>query len=276
MAAMTVPVHTPSPTPDRPLNAMDLADGAFAIVRGRPKVVATIVAAFLLPIQLLSTWLDRELYSAFSFSDFDTETGQFGDGELTGLAAFDGSLVSTVLRYAILPFIGVALTYLVLGWKEGIDRSAKDCLVFTLKKTHIIIVALVISKLLQGLSLLLTTPMTMLVAPVIAAEDVGPIRAVRRAFTLGKRRYGALFVLQLLVVLINVLLVYATLTIPIVAAGLLSDWGWVAYFALSSIGSAILTVFGIGAAVLAYVDVTNRTEGADLRRRMQNARASRV
>lgn len=267
---MTVSAPMQAPPPERPLSTLDLADGALAILRSKPRTVATIAAAFVLPTHLLTAWLDREFFAVFDLGEFDSTTGQFeGQSELADLGIFGASTIGTILQHAILPFLGVALTHLALGWRMGHDRSASECLAFTLRKTHVILVALVLSKLIQGASLLLATPVTMLVAPIIAAENVGPVTAIRRAFVLGRRRYGALLGLLLLIVLIHVLLGNALATVPVVGALFLGEWGWVAFFALGSVGATVLDILGTGAAVLAYIDVTNRTEGTDLVRRLR-------
>lgn len=272
---MAVAREVPLPVPDRSLNALDIADGAFAILRNRPRTVAMIAAAFVLPVELLTAWIDREVFSAFDLDTFDAETGQFeGQGDFTSFGAFGaGSSVGTVLQYLMLPFLGVALTYLVLGWKRGIDRTAGECIVLTLKKTHVIVTVFVLSKVIQLVTLLFTTPMLMLLAPIIAAEGLGPLKAIRRSFSLGKRRYGQLVGLLLLIVLINLLLTYALLGVPIVGAFLLGDWGWVAFFALGSVGTTVLNVLATGAAVLAYFEVRNRVEGADLLEQVRAARS---
>lgn len=265
------------PVPNRPLGALEMADGAISILRSSPKTVAAIAAAFVLPTQLLSAWLSRNFFASFTLDDFDTQTGQFeNQDELTGLSPLQGSPIATILAYLILPFLGVALTHLVVGWRNGIDYSIKDCLLFTFRKSHIIIAAFVLAKLVQALTLLLATPVLMLVAPIIAAEGAGPLTAIKRSFSLGRRRYGQLFSLLLLVGLINLLLGYAMITLPLVGAFVLGDWGWVAFFALGAIGSTVLNVLGVGAAVLAYLDVRDRTEGSDLTQRIHAARIARA
>lgn len=274
---MTVDEHLPTPVPDRPLTALDIADGAFAILRSRPRTVAAIAASFVLPVQLITAWADRNVFSTLNFDNFDTETGQFeGQSDFTSVGGIGGSTVGTVLQYLILPFLGVALTYLVLGWRQGVDRSAGECLKFTMGKAHIILVVFVLSKIIQAVTLLLTTPMLMLLAPIIAAEGLGPFAAIKRAFQLGRRRYGHLLGLLLLVVLINFLLTYALLGIPVIGALFLGDWGWIAFFALGSIGTTVLNILGTGVAVLAYFETRNRVEGDDIARRVQVARGLRV
>jgi len=272
---MTSPAHVPKPVPNRPLNALDMADGAFAILRAKPRTVVGIAAAFVLPVELLSAWADRELFSSFDLGSFDSETGQFeGQEDLAAFGALQGADASTALALLVLPFLGVALTHLVQGWRQGVDRSTKDCLLFTLKRTHIILAAFVIAKIVQVCTLLLGTPWLLLVAPIIAAEGLGPIAAVKRSFALGRRRYGQLFVLLLLVILINILLVYALLTLPLLGAFLLNEWGWIAFFALGSIGSTVLKILGVGVAVFAYFDVRERTEGLDIAHRIATAQAN--
>lgn len=267
---MTAPIQTPNPVPNRPLSLFDMADGAFAILRSRPRTVVGICASFVLPILLINTWLERAFYAGLDFGDFNSESGQFEGGDpFENFGVFGGSWTSAVLKYLLLPFLGVALTHLVAGWKDGFDRGIKDCLLFTVKKTHIIVAIFVLGKLIQTVSLMFATPAVMLLAPIVAAEGLGPFAAVRRAFQLSRRRYGQLLGLLCLVVLINVLLFYATLTIPTIGAFLLGDWGWVAYFALASVGETLFAVLGAGVAVLAYFDLLNRTEGDDLTRRLR-------
>lgn len=274
VAAMTAPLHMPAPVPDRPLNSFDIADGAFAILRSRPRTVAAIAASFVLPVQLVSAFLNRELVGSFDFGDFDTNTGQFeGQGDFTNLVGFSSSTpITSTLQLLILPFLGVALTYLVLGWRGGRDHSAKDCLLFTLKKTHVIVAVFVVGKIVQVLTLFLATPVLMLLAPIVAAEGLGPLAAIRRSFSLGRRRYWPLVGLLILIFFVNLLLTYALFLLPVLGGFLLGSWGWVAFFALGSVGATVQTLLGTGVAVLAYIDVRNRTEGADL---IENVRAAR-
>lgn len=67
----------PQPVPDRPLTFMDILDGAFSVVRARPRTVALILAVFVLPAHLVASWAQRNLFAAIDFTEFDTETGQF-------------------------------------------------------------------------------------------------------------------------------------------------------------------------------------------------------
>ena len=61
-----------------------------------------------------------------------------------------------------------------------------------------------------------------------------------------------------------------------IGAFLLGDWGWIAFFALGSIGTTVLTILGTGAAVLAYFETRDRVEGDDILRRVQVARGIRA
>lgn len=274
---MTTPVQIPSPVPNRQLGPLDIIDGAFGILRGRPRTVATIAAAIVLPVQLLIAWIDRRVISTFNFNNFNAETGQFEGQDDLGfqLGSFTGgSLVGSVLGYMILPFMGVALTHLVLGWRRGEDPTAKECLMFTLRRAHLIVLLFVVGKIIQICTLTLTTPMTMLIAPVLAAEGLGPINTIKRVFRLGKRRYGQLLALLLLIVVVHVCLGYALLSLPLLISGLFGDWGWIVFFALSAVGATTLNLLGAGAAVFAYIDLRNRTEGADLTAKIAAARVA--
>ena len=124
------------------------------------------------------------------------------------------------------------------------------------------------SKLVQVFTLFILTPATILIAPVLAAENVGPIVAMRRAIALARRRFGQLVALLFLLMLVNVLLSSALTTLPLLGAFLLDDWGWVAFFALSLVSTSVLNVLGVGVSVLAYLDLRHRVEGLDLQRRL--------
>jgi hypothetical protein len=257
------------PVFERPLTLLGIADGAFALMRARPRTVAGIVAAFVLPSQFLTVWLQREALSALSFDNFDTATGTF-EGDAGEFGVFAGGPVAIAVPLIVLPFIGVALTHLVLGWREGEDRSISQCLLFTLRRAHLILAALVVSKIVQGLTLLIATPITMIVAPVLAAEGTGPMQSLRRANQLARPRFGNLVGLLFLLLLINALLNSALTTLPVIGALFLSDWGWVAFFALSLVSTSVLNVLSVGASILAYLDLRNRVEGADLQRRVES------
>ena len=255
------------PVFERPLTLLGIADGAFAIMRARPRTVAGIVAAFVLPSQLVTVWLQREAFSALSLDNFDTTTGTF-DGDVGEFGFLAGGPAAIAIPLIVLPFIGVALTHLVLGWRDGEDRSILECLRFTLRRTHLILGALVVSKLVQGLTLLIATPVTMIVAPVLAAEGTGPIESLRRANRLARPRFGNLVGLLFLLLLVNALLSSALTTLPVIGALFLADWGWVAFFALSLVSTSVLNVLSVGASILAYLDLRNRVEGLDLQRRL--------
>jgi len=260
--------------PNRPLRAFDIVDGAFALVRSQPKTVAAIAAGFVLPVQLLATWLDRGLIAAADFSDFanGSQTEAEFEAQLNDLSGSGGSLTSSVLQYMLLPFLGVALTHLVVGWRNGEARTAKDCLLFTLKRTHLILALFVLTKLFQVVTLMFATPITILAAPIMAAEGLGPIASLRRAVALGKRRYGQLFLLLLLIGLVSVLLSTALVSLPLVISALFGRWGWLVFFGLSAAGTTVLNLLGTGSAVLAYLDTRDRVEGHDLLARVEHAR----
>ena len=271
---MTTRPLRPFPVPERPLTLLGLLDGAFAIMRTRPTTVAGIVAVFVLPTQLLTSWLQRDVFETLSFDNFDAETGTFAGADGSEFGFLAGGPVAIVMPYVVLPFIGVALTHLVTGWRAGVDRTLGECLRFTFVRTHVILAALVVSKFAQVFTLFILTPATMLVAPVLAAEGHGPIASLRRSLRLVRPRFGNVLALLMLLVLVNVLLSSALTTLPVFGALLLDDWGWVAFFALGLVSTSALNVLGVGASVLLYLDLRNRVEGADLQRRVERLRES--
>lgn len=244
-------------------------------MRARPRSVAGLVAAFVLPTQLVVSWLQRDFLSTLNFDEFDPQTGTFGN-EPAEFGFFAGGPVATILPLVVLPFIGVGLTHLVLGWRDGVERSILECLRYTLARTHVILAALVLSKIIQVLSVFMLTPATMLIAVVLGAEDLGPIEAWKRSWALARARLGQLVVLLLLLMVVNVLLSSALSTLPAIGAMLLADWGWVVFFALTLVSSSILNILGVGTSILAYLDIRNRVEGADLERRVKAIQADQT
>lgn len=274
----------PKPVPDRPLTILDILDGALNVARLRPKTVASILAAFVLPSQLLVAWLQRHVLAALAFDDpesfdsFGSPGADFGvyRGSDAGLA------VANVVPYLILPMIGVALTYLVLGWHQGVDRSATQCLKFTMKKMPVIIAAFVLCKLVQLIAFVLliipglfATAFLIVVAPVIAAENLGPLAAMKRSYRLTRRRTGAVMGLLVSMAAVSFLLNTALSVLPLLAAFVFGSWGWVGFFAVGIVSTAVLSAFAVGAAVLLYFDLLNRSEGYDLRRQLDAIAARR-
>jgi len=271
----------PQPTPDRPLTVMDIIDGSFNILRVRPKTVAAIVATFTLPVQLLGAWLARNTLASladFDFASFDPETFDPESEPFANQPSFGEALftIDWAISLLMLPFIGVAFTYLIMGWAKGIDRGPLECIRFAVRKTPVIVVAFIISKLAAALTLGLGLPLFILVAPVIAAEDLGPIAAVRRAFKLAQRRSGPIYGLYVSIIVVAAILGTALGSIPALIAFFLGSWGWIALFALGLVSEAVTTILGVGCAVLAYFDILRRTEGADIQRQIDHITANRA
>lgn len=280
-------VTNPQPVPDRPLTALDIVDGAFAIVRQRPKTVALILAAFILPTQFLSALAQRDLFAAFDFDSASSGGDPFGGTAFGGgISPFGNgilSLIATVLGSLILPFVGVALTHLVAGWKVGADPSAGECIVFALRKSPVIVGAWILCKLIQVVAaILLIVPLffavglLMLVAPVIASEDVGPIQAIQRSIQLVRTRMMPTMGLLVAVIFVGWLLAYPVGLLPIVAAFVAGSWGWILVGVFGTIGTMVLMSLSVGAAVLLYFDLRNRAEGLDILLQVDRLEAARV
>jgi len=235
-------------------------------MRLRPQTVAIIVAVFVLPTQLIGSYLQRDVLASLSFDNLNdpNNTSFQNPADVIG-----GSLISSALLYLTLPFIGVAITHLVKGWKDGVDHSARECLTLAFRKTPTILVAFVLSKLLQIVTLTFATPFISSVAPVIGAEKAGPIEAVRRSADLTKRRAGPMYGLWVLVVVVSSLIGAALGQLPNFMPLLLGDWAWIGFFAATSLVGMVTNVFAVGTAVLAYFDLRNRLEGHDLSMRTQ-------
>lgn len=259
---------------------MDIADGSFEIMRARPRVVAIIIMTFVLPVRMFATWLQRDFLSAISSLDIttlDTQTGTFeGSEELESLDNLNSlSGIDTFLSLLTLPFLGVALTWLVLGWRIGEDRTVMECLLYTFRRSHKILAAFVLCKLIQligGVLLIIpffvATVGLLLVAPVMAAEDLGPIASIRRSWELIRQRFAPSLFAVALTGLVAYLISNAFGIIPTFLAFLFGRWAALAFLVATTIGTMITTTFSVGVAVLLYFDLTTRLEGRDISERV--------
>jgi hypothetical protein len=106
------------------------------------------------------------------------------------------------------------------------------------------------------------------VAPVIAAEEAGPMAAIGRSFSLVGRRFWVALGVVLLSSLVAQLFQSLFTVLPTALATAL-PWG--AQWAVVSLADALAATVTVGplvvSSILLYLDLRVRTEGLDLRQR---------
>jgi len=262
----------PLPVPLEPMTMSDLLDGAWAIVKSRPRTVLTITAIIVVPIELVSAALARSAASGIDFSSMFVNQPATGRPASLNLGLFGAAYLASALTALSYFFLGGALARLVSAWYAGGDISAKEAVLASLRKGHIYVAAfavLLVAKgigyLMCGIGLVAVIPLFMLTAPAIMIEDLGPIAGARRSWKLVARRFwwcvGVWILSFIIEAAVNAMLsaipgALAELGIPVTA-----DYLVPAFEAFSKLVTA---PFVVGVCVLLYLDLRVRTEGLDL------------
>ena len=268
------PPLPPPPLPMRPMTIPDVLDGAFAILKLRPQDVLTLAALFVIPIEVVSAVLLRDVLDTGGFSAItDPTTTATDDGG--AFAGLDATLVSLAISAASLALLAGALAHLVARWYDGEDVTPTRAAMVALRRSPALLVALVLVHLLELVGLVglivggyVVMAMLHVVSPVIVAEHVGPVRAIGRSMRLTSGRFGASLAVPGLVGLIGALVGFGFQLIPeLVAAVVPEDWDWLVRAAGQILAQLIVAPFTAGVAVLYHLDLRMRTEGLDIERR---------
>lgn len=256
------------PVPLRPLGLLDVLDGAFAVIKLRPRTVFTLTAVLVIPVQLVVAFGSRgQLGESLDFSAGATVDALGSDG---GFGGWD--VVLAYLALLPLPFLGAALARLIGGWYGGTDIGPAELLRGLLPQTPALLGSWILAKLIQTVALVaclapvvFVMPFLLTLAPAIGVEGLGAIGGIRRSWTLGQRRYGSMLLVVVFSALLAGVLQFSFTVVPMAIASFVGpDLGWIVVAAGNAAAALIITPFVCAAAVLAYLDVRVRTEGLDL------------
>ncbi len=266
------------PVPLRPMTIPDLLDGSFAILKRRPREVLLLSAAFVVPIQLVSAILLRDVLGADGFAGIGfgdpTSAVGFGDsGEITGVGA---TALTLLIGVASLALLAGALARLVADWYDGVRTPIATLIVATLKRSPALLVGVVIVHLLEVVGLIgilagayIAMGLLQLVSPIIAAEGVGPFRAVRRSIQLTGTKFWRSMGVPALVGLVGLIVGFGFQLIPELLILVVSDdWNWLVRSVGATLSQLVVAPFTAGVAVLYHLDLRIRSEGYDLARRV--------
>lgn len=259
------PPLPPPPLPLRPMTIPDLLDGAFAIVKRRPRDVFVLAVAFVVPVEVLSALLLRDIMSGDLFATDGTDP----------FAGFDATLSSFAIGAVSLALLAGALAHMVGAWYEGEDLPPGRVLLHTLKRSPALLVGVVVVHVLELVGLLgflvgayFVMALLHVVSPVIVAEGVGPFRAVARSVRLTSSRFGASLVVPSLVGLIGALVGFGFQLLPELATLVVpDDWVWLARATGQTLAQLVVVPFTAGVAVLYHLDLRIRSEGFDIEAR---------
>jgi hypothetical protein len=115
---------------------------------------------------------------------------------------------------------------------------------------------------------LIATTMTLVVAPVIVVEHLGPFAGLRRSVRMARDSFGALFGFVVASVVIGLLVQYGIAYLPrlLQAIGLVSfgRFGWLIEGVAGQLGRLISTPLVAIATALVYLEMRMRMEGMDI------------
>ncbi len=292
------------PLPLHPMTVADILDGSIKLLKANLKPILGIMVGFSVPVQLLAALGQRGLLGGNGIfdvvSDPSAVTASSGDGWSTV-----ASLVSTGLNLLLLPFLAGAISQIVaasyLGRQIGAGQAIRvvrrrfwsllgGWLLVHLAEFGAFVGALVLGAVLLavgssvggalgavpiivGVAVLIASVglalavmgLSVLVAPAIVVEELGPLRGVRRSWALVRRRFWPVLGVALLAGLVTSVLGSAISTGPTVAALVVGmRWGWL-LVAAGGIAAALITQPLVAiVATLQYFDARIRTEGFDL------------
>jgi hypothetical protein len=255
-----------------PATLTDMLDGGWRLLHRRPGTLLALGAMFLAPGALLaglaSAAVDTDVQTIFALPTSDAN-GVFP------LAALVAWFLGMAARSLGVMYLGVALTHVVLadsaGGTLGAGAAARAALGRSgavLGSWPLLFLASIPAVALCYLPLGVWLTFTAVVAPVIAAEGVGPIAAIGRSFSLVARRFWVALGVVMLSSLVAYVLTQVLVLVPQLLAGLL-PWGgqWAVLSVVTWLAAIVTTGPLVISSVLLYLDLRVRTEGLDLRQR---------
>jgi hypothetical protein len=257
------------------MTVADILDGAFAVLKGSPARIIGVVAVFVVPVQILAAFLQRDILNGQGLS----ELIQGGDASLVAASNQNQSASATFAPFllllgqaVVLPFAAGAIMKLVSGWYAGRDPSFGELLGAVGRKWWVLFLAWCMVHLVEGVFAIACflpalIPMTWfcITAPVAMAEDLGPVAAMKRSYQLTKRRFwpslGVCFLTGVVAYMLDQVLGLVPDTVALIIG---TDVGW-PLLAVGGVLSQLITMPLVAAgATLLYLDLRVRSEGLDI------------
>ena len=263
------------PLPLHPMTFADILDGAFKLLKANFKTIVQIAAIFVIPLQFVSAFLQRDAFGGRSLLDAVTNPDRFDATAQLGYsnAQLIGTVIAALVGLLVAPFVGAAITRVVAASYLGEELPLAAALRTAGRRFAALLGAFVCVHLLELVGLLLCgvgvlVPMTFFLAttPALVIEGIGPIRAMGRSAALRRPRFwptmGIAVVSGLMAAVLG-----SILSSPFTLAGELLvglKWGWPLVAVGGSLPALVTTPFIAIVATLVYFDGRIRQEGFDL------------
>jgi MFS family permease len=280
----------------------DILDGAFKLLKANAKTLFTIVAVFVVPLQLLGAFAQRNVLGGAGFFDALNDPSLTEAGTEQPVTDQLISYLATLLNLVVLPFLAGAISQVVGASYLGEELSPGPALARTLRRAwslfaswvvvHVLEVGALVALPVTGIVLavlvdgplravfvlfalvtvvagiagaLAVMALSVAVAPAVVVEELGPIRGIRRSWSLMRRRFWPVLGIALLAGLISNVLGQVLGVVPTFAGVIVGlEWGWI-LVAVGAILTALVTTPIVAiVATLQYFDARIRFEGFDL------------
>lgn len=272
-----------SPVPLRPMTASDMLDGAFRVIKLRPKRVLAAAAVVVVPPQIVLALgqggLDRNPFAGWLGWGSLSVAGSSTVSSWRALAFLAGTLLSSLSLF----FLGGVVTAFVTNWVMGRDITTRDALATSFRRGGPFMGAwaiLLLPKLLAAamcyLPLLFFVALVVVTAPAITAEGIGPWEGIRRSASLMGRRYWPAVLVVFLTYLVETALRYSGLLLGLVTQLLPAPADWIGLALVNSAYGVVVQTAVVSVSVLLYLDARIRTEGLDLELRAADVLPARA
>lgn len=258
------------PVPLRPMTMGDLLDGGFNVLRTRPRIVLGLAAIFVVPVQLVVAYLNRN-----ALADLETLLDQVA----SNAGASQSSVGSPVATYLGIigtslaqTLVGAALAILVVAWYAEEQPDGREVLRRLWPRLPALVVGWLFVHLLWVagfvvlfIGALVVMALFVVTAPAIAIEGIGPFKGMGRSSNLAGKRFWAALGFALLSGLVASLFGQILSIGPQLVGVLIGeDLGWIA-LGVGGILSQLLQTSVVGASTaLFYLDLRMRREGLDV------------
>ena len=260
--------------PLMPRTTADILDGGFAVLKARPARIVGLTAAFVVPLQLVAAYIQRDYLGGVPIADFisddPTVLNEQASGSQGGQIAVQIGVI--VLSTLALVCVAAGLAHLVTQWTMGRDPRAGELFGVIGRRAWPLLVTFVVVKLAEiggTFACYVGLPFVMALfvpeAPIVTVEDLGPFASLSRSTRLTRARYMPTLGIALLMGLTSWLLSTALSALPQLLAGWVGlERGWPILAAGAIAAEVIVVPFVAASTVLLYLDLRVRTEGLDI------------
>jgi hypothetical protein len=249
----------------------DILDGAFKLFRANARTLILCVAAFIVPVQLLTGFAQRGLFAGRGLASAlnDPASANSAASSDTTVALL---LSAVVIGLLITPLIAGAVSRVVAASYLGIQLGPKAALRGAVSRFPALLGATLLVHLaelpafaaciLPGLAVM---AMFVLTAPAIAIEELGPIAGMKRSWRLVRRRFWPTLGVALLAGIMAYFLGQVLNVLPATVALLIGlRWGFLLLAAGGVLVALVTQPIVTIVATLLYFDARIRTEAFDL------------